>query len=305
MLKLLCVAGVIFSLTACGSDSSSGSESGSDVEPGTDAQLLIEAGVVIAEDIVDPEIGNGSSSRVTAFFARYDDPVELSVISNIFRRDIDTCVISPENDGINRVDNILQGPSFDAISAGPQLSFESPGALTLLAPSITGGEPDIFYRVDPQPPFPLPTGLRIDITGQHFPAFNTSLPDVDPLTGFLPASSRSSTVVTSNTQFTWQAGTDSNARILIRSDINNQEGIQPPEGFDCELISEDGFCQLSALDFYCDVQDDGFFEFPEEIKTALGFEYVNQGELLAVRRSLTAVQQGSTALLLVRERRAD
>ena len=72
--------------------------------------------------------------------------------------------------------------------------------------------------------------------------------------------SRNSTVITPDTQFTWQAGTDSNARILIRSDISNFES--PPAGFNCESINDDGFCQLSPLDFYCDVQDEGSTKIP-------------------------------------------
>lgn len=304
MLKPYWIIGFSLAITACGSSSTTDPAQTTDSDQAADSPPLTEFGVVLAEDEIEPD-DNSANTNLAAFFGRHENPTTLSDVTSIYRRAVDTCVISEENEGINRVDNILEGPSFNAISAGPILSFVAASGLAFLAPQITGGRPEIFYRVDPELPFPLPQGINVDIPGQDFPALTALLPDAVALTGFLPASNRNSTVITPDTQFTWQAGTDSNARILIRSDISNFESTSPPVGFDCEFINDDGFCQLSPLDFFCDVQDDGFFEFPEELKTALGAGYINEGEFMAMRRSLTTVEQDGTALLLVRDRPAD
>lgn len=291
-----------------GADAGDSADSGDNADTqnssDTETQLITDFGVVIALDEIEPDF-DAAESSIVATFGRYVTPVTLSDAIETFRRPIDTCVISEENAGNNRVDNFLAAPAFTAISAGSALSYNAANGLFFQASSFDGGQPEIFYPVFPSPDFPLPAGITVSIPGADFPATEAALPDVAPLTGFLPVSNRGNTVITADTQFTWQAGSDSNARILIRSDISGFGSRLPPAGFDCDFIDDDGICQLSPLDFFCDVQDDGFFEFAEEFKAALGPAYVNEGEFMAVRRSVNTVVQDSTLLQLVRDREAD
>lgn len=278
--KPLCIIGLALSVVACGSDSGSGA-----------TQNVSSFGLVIADDEPNVEFGGGDSG-LSVIFGRYVEPAALSELVDIFRGAVDTCVITQEND-TNRADDFRDGPAFEAISAGSMITFSAADGTIYQATAMPDTPDGIFYTVDPEPLFPLPQGISVDIPGQNFPAIAANIPDITPLTGFLPTSARRTTIITPDTQFTWQPGTDSEARIVIRTDRTESQSIPPVEG------------NSSPLDFYCDVQDDGFFEFPEQIKTALGANYSNLGEFEAARRTLSIVRQGDSGLLILREYLAD
>ena len=286
MFKPLSAAAVSLLVISCGSGSDGGESSGAVTSQAAEFGLVLASATPARDDLDIPE------TNVAAIFGRYQEVVDFSTVTAMFRMPIDTCVISVENEGSNRVDNIEDGPAFARISAGPALTFDSANGLQYQATGFNDSPRGVIYVVDPEPLFPLPQGLVVDIPGQAFPAFTQALPDVAPLVGFMPQSDSSTTLVTPDTTFTWQPGNDPNARILIRTDIT-ETGTSAANG------------NPTPIDFYCDVADDGLFEFPEEFKTALGADYSNLGELDAQRRSISVAQRGISALLVVRDRFAD
>lgn len=259
-------------LVACDSSSGSGD---SNSTPSQDVKKL---GIVQAEDYRDVFSG-ATESDLTAFFLDLDTAVPSANIFQLLEPPTDTCIVGTEAELDSRgLDDDL-GTSFSTISAGDVVTVSSPAGSFLELPKIESN--GIFYASNQQLEYPLPSGLTADIPGDDFPAFTSaSIPDVEPIVNAQPADGDT---VTANTQFTWEAGSDPEARITLSTVL---------------VFSSDS---NTTIDFSCSVADDGFFEFPDSVKAELGDNFASS-EFQISRDANTTIQQDDVLLVLVHSR---
>ena len=101
------------------------------------------------------------------------------------------------------------------------------------------------------------------------------MPDVESIELISPTTGQA---VTADTEFTWQAGNNSNAYVTLSSS------------------------QFSAPDFTfkdvdCQVRDDGSFSFPSATRTELGSDFSGTGA--SISRAVSVFEQQGNAILVV------
>ena len=120
-------------------------------------------------------------------------------------------------------------------------------------------------------PFPVPSGLVVDIPGADFPAFSgVAVPDVAPLTGVSPTGTADE-----NDRFVWDAA-GGEAHVEIELDFYT---AQP------------------ALRVTCSAIDDGEFELPQSVRDEIPD---GLSGLPSVTRVASRFERGDGALLIVR-----
>ncbi len=178
----------------------------------------------------------------------------------------DTCEITSDDSDISLVPEINGiDVEFTSLSAGDVLTLTSPaGTYASLMQTTTFGFTGYTNESDliGEPP----SGLVVNIPGDQFPAFNNViLPSVAVPTGLSPATD---SPVAGNTTYTWTAGTDPDARILIYVD-----------NIDCIVL------------------DDGSFTIPANLISQASPDFTFGYELERIKMAF--VQSGNALLALI------
>ena len=194
----------------------------------------------------------------------------------------DTCEVSRgDTDDFDIPD--FEELDFTTVDAGDVITFTSPAG-TYAELSQTTAFGFTFYEDSVEDRAgPAPSGLVVDIPGGTFPAFsNAAIPDVDALVVTSPASSDTfgTMTMTPSTVFTWEAGSNPDARIAIDS-------------FSFDFTSGD------TISLTCTVMDDGSFTLPANIQAELGSDFEESVDV--ERIALSFQQQGSAVLILTNQ----
>ncbi len=151
------------------------------------------------------------------------------------------------------------------MDAGEVITVSSPAG-TFATLELISAFGFTFYDTETEITAPLPSGLTVDIPGGQFPAFaNVSIPDVSPLTGASPGINQA---ITAGTTFSWDAGNNPEALVLIDAD-----------------------------DVSCVVTDDGSFTMPASIQAQLPGNFGAFG--YDISRIAVRFLQSGTAVLVV------
>jgi len=267
------------SITACSSSDTSGTDS--DV-----ANNVSKIGTIQIDDhVTDNEgsiflafVGLEEEMSKTVFFEEIG-PVNLS--------DEDECEVvinGPEDPDTPEIG----GVSISGLSAGEVITVSSPaGSFTELLPSSFFG-PSVYVEPDNMP-YPFPTGLRIDIPGDEFPAFDkVVVPDIEPfvLTS-LPDTFQHFSI---SQEITWEPGTPSDANIVMYLDLTETS----------ITVTDDTESSYTArrVEIDCVLKDDGSFSFSTEIQTQLSDAGFNEIPLDIGRRITTTRQEGDAILII-------
>lgn len=194
---------------------------------------------------VNMEVGNDVEFDAT-FFA-FEQAIPLAEIEADLRGSLDTCtveVVDTSVPGDIDIPDNFNGVGFQTVSAGEVITISSPaGSYAELQRASAFGF--TFYQQDEGAVLtpPVPEGLTLNIPGDVFPAVsNLAYPTVQPLVITGPAAFEP---ITANTTFTWVAGSNPNAAVIISA-----------------------FAGTSSLD--CIVADDGSFTIPAATQAQLG-----------------------------------
>ena len=252
------IAGLLGFLGACsssdggdddgGSDfDGSGSDSGGDTNPGSTGNAT-KMGTVIVAEVDDEDLG--SVVGATATFAQYDEAFEVpTTTSGLFDQFVGTCEISDSGEDEDDTPLPTVGPDDDAdftfIDAGDTVSVTSAGDSYLTLSRIEFGGA-IFYSTEELLSGPMAADLMLEIPGADFPAASVGVESVETMVVTAPTAG---STVRFDTEFTWQAGSNDEALVLISADDDN--------------VSVD-----------CFVEDDGSFSFPTDTQNALGTAFV-------------------------------
>ncbi len=195
----------------------------------------------------------------------------------------DFCEVSRDED-----DDDFNFPDFDdlnftTVDAGDVITITSPaGSYAELNQATAFGF--TFYEDSVEDrPGPAPSGLVVDIPGGTFPAFsNVAIPDVDQLVVTSPVATDDfgSATMTPGTAFTWEAGSNPDARIAI-------------DAFSFDFTSGD------SVSLSCTVIDDGSFALPANIQAELGSDF--EATVSVERVAFTFQQQGSAVLIVTNQ----
>lgn len=254
--------------------SSSGGSSSSDGGNATGNTVRSVGIVTVDEYVEDNEVDAGA-----AFFS-YSVGVDVGEISDVFSPQLDVCTVEVVD--VNSFDSgDFEAPGIDSTA---DVAFASAGdVLTLM--SGTGSYLELvkesafgltFYTAQPEyVDGPMPAQLTLNIPGDEFPPFaNVSMPVVQSLTGVTPDDF---TPIFPSTNFTWNAGSNTDAFINISVQSPNIDGT------------------FTSVD--CVVRDDGAFSFPTQTQSELGASFVTYGA--EVSRNAMALQQQGDAMLLL------
>ena len=163
------------------------------------------------------------------------------------------------------------------ISAGAQVTLASGSSTYATLEKVDadiGGENVTFYEADALGA--PPAELTATVPGDAFPAFTgVALPSVAPFTLTAPANAN---MITPTTTFTWEAGGEGDAAVLISV-----------TAFDAELEQ--------TLTVNCTAQDDGSFTFPADTQTALGEGF--EGSLTSAGRLAYRTEIREDAVLVL------
>ena len=273
--KMVTVAAILVTgtLVACGGSSSNEP----DTNTGSGTDTIDQYGMVSIVESVPAQTYN--------FYADFMDianPVDNELFRSEFMDTPDTCTIDIQDTNNVPDENLNEEGvigNVTSISAGDVITVSSPaGSFTELLKSVN--DSNINYQTDISIPIaaPLPVGLVMDIPGEDFPAFgDIQVPEIQSLVLTSPTTGQ---IVTTDTEFTWQAGSNSDTEIQI-------------------TVSE--FSDNSFVTVYCAVQDDGSFSFPAATKASLGDNFSATADTFIMSRfSRTFLQQGNAMLILSR-----
>ena len=172
------------------------------------------------------------------------------------------------------------GAALESVGAGDAVLLTSPAGAWL---ELQGQPSDRFYTRASgtvPPTGPVPPELVADVTGDGFPAFaDAAFPGVTPLAGIAYTGGEG---VVSDTRFTWQPGADPTALVRI------------------ETASVASFFAADGMSVSCLVPDTGAFEFPAEVRAALGTGFTGEAPDFS-RLAFETLRDGDALLVLIRE----
>lgn len=249
------LAGLLGFLGACSSSDGGDDDGGSDFDSGSgdstdqgSSGSATKMGTVIVAEVEDEDLG--SVVGATATFAQYDEAFEVpTTTSGLFDQFIGTCEISDSGEDEDDTPLPTVGPDDDTdftfIDAGDTVSVTSAGDsyLSLSRIEFAGA---IFYSTENLLSGPMASDLMLEIPGAAFPAASVGVESVETMVVTAPTAGSS---VRFDTEFTWEAGSNDQALVLISADDDN--------------VSVD-----------CFVEDDGSFSFPTDTQNALGTAFV-------------------------------
>lgn len=193
-----------------------------------------------------------------------------------------------ENNGVVAFSDISLSffPDFadtgDAVSAGETIVLtDASGTYATLQRQGLGEFQ--FYSVGDMmavPPGPVPASLNATISGQEFPAFPAqTFPVQTALEGFTIGDE---STITQDTQFTWNASEQPNSMIRI---VSSTAG---------------GFFLENRSKVSCLVPDTTSFQFPSDIRAALGSDFIGAPPIVS-RITVNTVIDNNAALFVIRE----
>ncbi len=222
----------------------------------------------------------GQEIDINASFFSFSTAVDADLIQSAYTDALDTCDVTVVN--LTDVPDDVEIPDFSdeigeltLLSAGDVITISSPaGSYAELSKTVF--QSFIIYQSEDELTGPLPSGLVVDIPGDVFPALaSVQVPDVEPISLTTPTIGQA---VTSDTDFTWQAGNNQNAYVTLSS---SQFSGDP--------------ASITTVD--CTVTDDGGFSFPAATQTELGASF--SGTRATISRSVSTFQQQGNAVLVV------
>lgn len=229
---------------------------------------------------------DGVASDLVARFAAVASPVAPEAFGASLQADQGGCRVELD-DGVVELNDLSvvyvpqpDNVALDAIPAGDTVMLSSAaGSWTELQPRAADGA----YAQAPGavlPAGPVPTDLKVDISGSTFPAFNgVTLPEVETLAAVEYEGGEGITI---DTRFSWTPGTDENARLRILT------------------ATAGGFFLDRSTEVDCLVPDTGEFTFPADVRAALGADFDGAAPMFS-RVAINTEQQGDALLVLVRE----
>ena len=215
----------------------------------------------------------------SGIFLEFTEGEELpdTFFTNPFEESLDTCDVFLENEEVGVLPPFTPAETPAYISAGAQVTLESGGSAYATLERVDtdiSGENVTFYRANALGA--PPAELAATVPGDAFPAFTgVALPSVASFTLTAPANTAS---ITPTTTFTWEAGGDANAVVLI--------GVTE---FDTELEQ--------VVTVSCTAQDDGTFAFPEDTQAALSDTF--EGNLTSAGRQAYRTEIKEDAVLVL------
>ena len=172
------------------------------------------------------------------------------------------------------------GATLESVGAGDAVLLSSSAGSWL---ELQGQPSDRFYTrasSTAPPTGAVPPELVANVTGDGFPAFtDAAFPTVTPLAGVAYAGDEG---VASDTRFTWEPGADPEALVRI------------------ETASVASFFAADGLSVSCLAPDTGAFEFPAEVRAALGTGFTGEAPDFS-RLAFETLRDGDALLVLVRE----
>jgi len=214
--------------------------------------------------------GRNLNADIAAVF--YSDKSNKRTVAEIQQKIMpttDQCYIGRKN-----YFSVLSDDTSEAkpLSAGAELRLMDSAGMVW---PLTQNRLNFYLPTTDDFPYPLSKGLMVDIPGDQFPAIGSvTIPDVSAITGFLPEISQAITI---NAQLSWDAGSDPNARIIVRSNTSSST--------------------KSDKEFICALLDDGAFELPASIKEVLGPDYTTTK--MQISRDVFSFVQKNDALFVV------
>lgn len=260
-------------LTACSSSSNKNDttedESGviaenenNDVGGNNTVALAGSVNVVVNSSLNDVEI--------TGTFFELESALPAATLLEEARPSQDRCVVSMRDDS-DVADNTVAGTTFQTISAGEVITVNSPaGTYAELIRTQFAGFTVYDLAEGVSLPAPPPENLTVDIPGDAFPAVsNVSLPNIVPFTF-----NSSTTELTPDTTFSWNASGNPDARISLYSyDFTTGEELE------------------------CTLLDDGTFSFDANTQAAMGTSF--SGSIDAERGVIQFQDLGEAVLVTV------
>lgn len=260
--KLVIASSLLATIGLVGCSSSSSNDPATPGAPTTVSGNITQLGFV---NVVQFPGGVANTNQVRIFGSFYESNQAFDsalAVNSVFPA-ADTCLVDDGGDDVSGPNIEGVDADFTSLTAGDVITITSPaGTYASLTQQTAFGNAVYLSETDLQSP--PPSGLVADIPGGQFPAFaNVAIPDVVAIGGVSPALN---TAVDGSTTFTWTAGTNANARILINVD-----------NVDCVLL------------------DDGSFTLPANIVAQTDSNFGSFGYSIE-RTAVRLVQSGNTLL---------
>ena len=246
------------------------------------SEQLTKLGFITLNNQTPPS--GAAQTSASGVFLEFTEGEELpgTFFNNPFEGSLDTCNVglsSPEEPGDASILPPFTPEGTPAyISAGAQITLTAGGSTYAALEKVDttfGGDNVTFYSAAMLGAPPADLTATVPGNELEFPAFTTApLPSVAPFTLTAPAGTDP---VTPTTSFTWDAGGDPNAVVLISVSESD-----PEEG---------------TVSVNCIAQDDGSFAFPEDTAASLAETF--EGSLVSAGRQAFRTEIEGEAVLVL------